>query len=363
VAFVNENLGGHATMHLGLRTVLLERPDVVAEFLDAPPPGLLARILRLPVPVLGRLDADLQPLRGQLAHALRIRRVVRPKLRPGDALHVYSQNAGLLLTKEIGRRPSVVSTDASGIQGAFLMPYRDPGHFTMARAKLSRRFEQRVFRAATLVVAQSQWAAASLRSDYGIEDDRLRVIPFGVVVPDVAAAHDEATPEITWVGTTLRRKGGERLIRIFREHLRGRCTLNLVTKDRVDDEPGIRVFRDIEPGDGLLTEILRRTAVFAFPSEMDTFGYAPLEAMALGVPVVGFRLHALPELVDDGVTGLLVEPDDEQLLDALVRLVDDHGLRVRMGAAARARVVEHFEAGVTTSALLSVIDEARARHA
>lgn len=70
---------------------------------------------------------------------------------------------------------------------------------------------------------------------------------------------------------------------------------------------------------------------------------AALEAMATGRPVVAVRMGALPEIVEHGVTGLLVEPDDAgALADAVVRLLTDREERERMGKAARRAVLERF---------------------
>jgi glycosyltransferase involved in cell wall biosynthesis len=97
----------------------------------------------------------------------------------------------------------------------------------------------------------------------------------------------------------------------------------------------------------------------AFPSEVDTFGYAAIEAMACGVPVVTTRTAGLPEVVVDEVTGLLVDSrDDVALRHALERILGDPALRIRMAAAARARVLERFDARSTTAALVSVLHEA-----
>jgi len=363
--FVNENIGGHATMHLGIRHALAEHPEVEAEFLDAPDAGLLARVVRAPIPGLARLDLDLGPLRAQLARATWIRRALQRRRDPYDVLHVYSQNAALMSVDRLRTSAAVVSTDATGTLGASLMPNRAPSVGTARRAAVAQRLERRVFEASTIVVAQSDWTARSLRDDYGIEDDRLRVIPFGIIVPDVVRREPATTsglPEITWVGTTMQRKGGRRLLELFRTRLRDRAVLNLVTRDDVDDEPGVQIHRDVYPNDGKLDAILARTAVFAFPSEMDTFGYAALEAMARRVPVVGLRLHALPEIIDDGVTGVLVDPaDDDALAAAILGLLDDPDARDRMGEAARARVLERFDARATTAQLIDVLHEARER--
>jgi glycosyltransferase involved in cell wall biosynthesis len=69
-----------------------------------------------------------------------------------------------------------------------------------------------------------------------------------------------------------------------------------------------------------------------------------IEAMAAGKPVVATAVDDIPELVNDGETGLLVESDNvEQLTAALAKLVDDAALRGRMGAAGRKRIEQDFD--------------------
>ncbi len=77
-----------------------------------------------------------------------------------------------------------------------------------------------------------------------------------------------------------------------------------------------------------------------------------MEAMSSGIPVVASRLSGIPELVDDGRTGLLVQPGDaEGLTEALRRLADDPDLRTRLGEAGRARVRREFDVAVNAAAL------------
>jgi colanic acid/amylovoran biosynthesis glycosyltransferase len=83
-------------------------------------------------------------------------------------------------------------------------------------------------------------------------------------------------------------------------------------------------------------------------------GVAPLEASASGVPVIGARAGGLTEVVRDGTTGLLVEPEDfEAAATALVRLAHDPGLRAELGAAGRA----HAEAAFSHAHSLDVIEQ------
>ncbi len=364
VLFVNENLGGHATMHLALRRALEAHPEVNAEFLDVPWPGRVRRVVGASVPGLARLDLDLQALRYQMAQSVHLRSLLRNRLDHVDVVHAYSQHAVLMCDGVLRNRPSVVSTDCTTIQNAHHLPYRTPTRFTARASRIAQRLERRVFESATLVVAQSEWAAESLRATCGVTDDRLRVIPFGIVPFELPRRRrPTGRPQVTFIGASMSRKGGWRLLRAYRKHLRGVCVLNLVTHDRVVPEPGVRVFHDFVPGDARLPGLLADTAVFAFPSEIDTFGYAPLEAMAAAVPVVATRCNALPEIIEDGVTGLFVDPDDDALAAAISALLADEERASGMGAAGRQRVLERFDARVTTLRLLDVLEEARRRFA
>ena len=235
--FINENIGGHATAHLGIRYGLREHPEIDAEFIDLPRPHGLRRLAGARIPGLARFDLDFQPIRAQLLHSAWIARRLRREHPAYDLLHVYTQNAGLFLADELRAKPSVVSTDGTGKQMAYLHFAYTPTRFTGVRARTAHRVERRIFDAATMVVAQSEWTAGSLRADYGVPDERLRVIPFGVIVPEspnLPALPADALPEITWTGQTMPRKGGARLLRVFREHLRGRATRNLITREHVE---------------------------------------------------------------------------------------------------------------------------------
>jgi glycosyltransferase involved in cell wall biosynthesis len=361
--FVNENLGGHAALHLHLRHALAAHPEVDATFFDVPHPGLARKLAAAPVPGLARLDGDLQPLRYQLAQSLAARRRLAGRWREFDVVHAYTQNAMLLSAAALRDRPSVVATDTTTLVNGFELPYRGPGPLTPATVRLSMRFERRVFGAATLVVAQSAWTAGQLDA-YGVDPARVRVVPFGVAVPPCPApAGRPGPPRVTFVGATMARKGGCQLLRVFGQDLAHRCRLTLVTREPVDPRPGVEVVGDAVPGDGRVGRVLAETAVFVLPTEIDKTPYSVLEAMAAGVPVVATRVGAIPEMVADGEAGLLVGVRDDRALAGAIRtLLDDEHLRRRMGAAARRRVLDRFDARRTTAALVAVLEEARRLH-
>lgn len=83
--------------------------------------------------------------------------------------------------------------------------------------------------------------------------------------------------------------------------------------------------------------------VFVHPGEPEPFGLVNIEAMAMAKPVVAFAHGALPEIVQDGVTGLLIPPGDIPVLAAaVISLLEDVEKRQQMGHNGRARAETHF---------------------
>jgi starch synthase len=366
---LNENLGGHATMHLNIYRALAAHPEVDLVALDVPPRSFLRRVVGVQIPGLKKIDLDLAPIRQQLAQSETARLMLRRAIAAGPvgAIHAYSQHVALRCLGELRTYPSVVSTDGTAAQNAVQLPFRQPGRFTPFTARIGERFEGKVFDAATIVVAQSEWCANAIQERYDIGPDRLRVIPFGIIPPEPppdVVQDPNALPEITFTGTSLRRKGGIALLRAYRRRLQGKCILNMVTPEAVEPIEGVRVWADIHPGDPRLVAMLARSAVFALPSAIDKSPYSVLEGMFAGLPVVSTDVGGIPEMVVDGETGFLVPPDDDTAIaDAIEKLLTDEPRRAAMGAASRARAYERFDARRTTADLIGVIAEARARHA
>ena len=84
--------------------------------------------------------------------------------------------------------------------------------------------------------------------------------------------------------------------------------------------------------------------VFVFPSIREPFGLAAAEAMALGTPIVASAVDGLPELIEDGVSGKLVQAcDAADLAHAISALVSDPALRLQYATAAKTRARELFD--------------------
>lgn len=90
--------------------------------------------------------------------------------------------------------------------------------------------------------------------------------------------------------------------------------------------------------------LLNTIDMVVIPSVQESFGRVALEAMAMKVPLIATNVGGLPELVDDGITGILVPPKDvDSLSNAIKYLIDNSRLRKKMGDAGRKRVEGMFD--------------------
>jgi glycosyltransferase involved in cell wall biosynthesis len=107
----------------------------------------------------------------------------------------------------------------------------------------------------------------------------------------------------------------------------------------------------------------RGARMLVFPSHyFETFGLVGAEAMSHGVPVIAARVGALPELIDDGVNGMLFEPGDARDLARKVsRLWDDPELCRRLGQAARAKAASLWSPGSHFERTKAIYDAACGR--
>jgi glycosyltransferase involved in cell wall biosynthesis len=106
---------------------------------------------------------------------------------------------------------------------------------------------------------------------------------------------------------------------------------------------------------------LARAAIITLPcvkaadNDMDGIPNSLMEGMAMGLPAVSTTLSGIPELVEDGVNGLLVPPNNPvALADALAKLLKDASLRARLGRKARAKIVADYALAHNSAELLAL---------
>jgi phosphatidylinositol alpha-1,6-mannosyltransferase len=108
--------------------------------------------------------------------------------------------------------------------------------------------------------------------------------------------------------------------------------------------------------DARLASLYRDASCFVMPSRDEGFGLVFLEAMRAGTPCIAAR-GAAEEIIEDGVSGLIVNSaDPEALGSAVIRLLRDRALRDALGLTAARRVAERFEAPHFAARLLQLLD-------
>ncbi|MFD7116477.1 glycogen synthase [Streptomyces sp. NPDC059922] len=239
---------------------------------------------------------------------------------------------------------------------------------------LSSWAERTAVEGADAVIAVSRGMRDDILACYpSLDPDRVRVVHNGIDTrlyrPDPGTAVldrigiDPDRPFVLFVGRITRQKGVPHLLRAARALDPG---AQLVLCAGAPDTPEIGAeFRELveELGrtrDGVhwipemlprpeVIQLLTHAAVFACPSVYEPLGIVNLEAMACGTAVVASAVGGIPEVVDDGGTGLLVPYDERHpeafesgLTEALNRVLDDPESAARMGAAGWRRAVREF---------------------
>jgi glycosyltransferase involved in cell wall biosynthesis len=318
--------------------------DVTYEKLD----GILEK-LPLPARVRGTL-------RGVVQTTSALRRG------PFDALCFLTHNPAVFQPRALARTPALLWTDVTPAQ---LDQQADSYGHPVERSRLLRRVKstlvERTFRHAALCVGWSEWARRSFVTDYRVAEARTAVLPPGVDLTlwKRAPRKTETGPaRLLFVGGDFERKGGRLLLDVYRQALRERCTLDLVTRADIPDEPGVRVHRGLTPRSPELIELYQKASAFVLPTLGDCYSIASLEAMATGLPVVVSAIGGIPEIIEDGKSGYLIAPrDGTALRSALDELLRDPERRLALGERARDRVEARFDAEKTAKELLQLLGE------
>ena len=280
-----------------------------------------------------------------------------------DVAFFNTQVPAVLGATRLRKLPYVVATDITPRQYDRMADHY--GHEADGGGPISaakHAVNVQVFNRAGRVVCWSSWCAESVIAEYGVAQDRVEVIAPGVDLEIWKPSADEqpgSRPRILFVGGDLHRKGGTLLVDAFERLPAGSAELHLVTRtDYRPESNGIIVHRDMSPNSAELVELFRSSDIFVLPSGAEAFGIAAVEASACGLPVIASRSGGLTDIVLDGVNGFAVAPVGvDELTDRLRLLVTDPDRRRRMGAAARSRAEERFDAAANGRRVVELLVE------
>lgn len=248
--------------------------------------------------------------------------------------------------------------------------------------RLSSWAEATAYASAAAVIAVSEGMRRDILAAYPqVEPDKVRVVHNGIDTglwtpqSDAEALQrhgiDPGRPTVAFVGRVTRQKGVPYLLRAAArlepdvqvvlcagaaDTPELAAEVNGLIGDLQASRDGVVVIEGMLPRADIM-QVLSHATVFACPSVYEPLGIVNLEAMACGTAVVASAVGGIPEVVQDGVTGRLVEleqagdgtgtPVDEErfvadFAAALAEVLADPGRADRMGRAGRQRAIDHF---------------------
>jgi len=275
------------------------------------------------------------------------------------------------------RRPRGVRY-AVMLKGIIADELRNERGLVRALLTLQARWERANVHLAERVIVPSRYSAGVAHEAYDLPRERLAVVPEPIDLAEWRRRFAEAPrrgprpPTVLCVARMYPRK---RIGDLVRAAAPLRARIPGVRVRIVGDGPESARLRALAARLGLeetvtfLGEIGRSALAveyvsadcFCLPTVQEGFGLVFAEAMAAGVPIVACRAAAVPEVVEDGRTGLLVSPNEpEELARAMERVLMNPGLRAELGAAGRRRV-EDFDLDRVAARLLEALSSSQGR--
>lgn len=327
-----------------------------------------------------------------------------------DLVYIHTQTAATSILDLPRAVPAVVSIDLT-----WKRAFEESRYHATPWLRATLELERRIFERSDLIISFSDWAAESVIEDYRIPAAKVKVVRNGVTLPPPLTGmrsasgnghaasnghslngqaganghhaypgssngnghhpnghvgsnghrngngklHPEELLKLGFIGNDFIRKGGDLLLKVHQEQFADLAHLTLVTHDLPKSlNTGLRnvEVRTQVPWHELMTAVLPGFDLFVFPTRFDYSPYAVIEAMSAGVPVISTRVGAIPEMIEDGVGGFLIEANREgPLADRVGWALANRAQLPAMGAAARERAIDRYAAASNYPQLLDTL--------
>jgi len=293
------------------------------------------------------------PFQGNKAYFLNVPflRILLRKLKP-DLLHTHYASGYGTLGRLSSFHPYLLSVWGSDV---YDFPYESP---------LKMRLLQKNLRAADLIASTSHvMAKQTHKICEGLS--KIHVTPFGINIKSFKPSNSPKNNDTITVGTIKKlslKYGIDTLIKGFAEARdslmksdeQTASKLRLLIVGGGEDRNSLERLADSLNISNLtefagavpyasVPDFLNKLDIYVAASRLESFGVAILEASACALPVIVTDVGGLPEVVEDGVTGKIVQRDDPHALaKAIEELIIDKKLRKRMGQAGVQRVIDHY---------------------
>jgi len=264
-------------------------------------------------------------------------------------------------------------TFASYHDGNFATRLNNPYGYPQVRKKYIQKtfdYEKKLYDRMDFIFPMSKWLAHSFINDFKIDSAKVIPVGAGVNLPRIKdpVCKNPENPKILYVGKDFKRKGGYVLLEAFREVRKKvkNTELIIVGPAQIKNLPeGARcegfIAKQTEEGLERLLTLYSEASIFVLPSLYEPFGIAFAEAMAHKLPCIGTNNCAMPEIIDDGINGFIIDPNDSSsLADRMYTLLGDHELRASMGEAAYKKYDLNYRWDIVTRKILDVLGKSPA---
>ena len=241
-------------------------------------------------------------------------------------------------------------------------------YISFEKNRLSRFIFRKI---ADLYVSDSDYGK-SLLADLGIPMKRIRVLPILVDIKKFKPAPNKKIGNlILFVGRPDAKKGLHVLLRSLK-YLETPIRLVIIcpySKSKYFEKI-LRMVEDLKKGSvheveylsGVdnrdLPEWYQKASVFVCPSLIETFGIVNAEAISCGTPVVASKVGGIPDIIKDGITGILVPPNDPiKIAKALKKLLGDKELREKYGREGRRMIEQRFSSDCITKEITQIYEK------
>jgi glycosyltransferase involved in cell wall biosynthesis len=271
----------------------------------------------------------------------RLRVAMQQYIHPGR--HLFSFQMQSIYNTSVPGVPYFVYTDHTHLSN---LNYPDFDRKELRSAQWIA-LERSIYECATVVFTRSTDVAADLVRYYNISPNKIECVYAGSNV-DVKNAGEPnnngySNKRILFVGVDWLRKGGAELQEAFRIVLKSHpdAHLTIAGSNTPVALPNCTVLGPVNAGD--LSRHYTEASVFCLPTKREPFGIAFVEAMMHRLPIVATGVGAVPDMVENGVNGFLVEPGKaEPLAQALCTLLDSPQLCQQFGRRSYEKAVDRY---------------------
>jgi glycosyltransferase involved in cell wall biosynthesis len=242
---------------------------------------------------------------------------------------------------------------------------------TARKSPIHKSYIQSIIRKYDRLTAASRFLKDQVESASTKAAERVSIVPFGVDLPSESKIHSNGGEpmRLVYMKYLLPVYGPDILLKALAILKEKEIVVHLDMYGIGRDEVKLKKMAADLGIDGILsfkgwleTNLVAARYldydIMVMPSRSESFGVAAVEALASGLPVIASRIGGIPEIIIDGETGILIDPENpEALADAIMTLAGDFKMRHRMGTAGRKYVSRKFQWDECLRQMLHIYDK------